>query len=97
MNRGCVCVVIVKWGVVVGRSLVSCWLFVGRCKRKQNFLIVLIDRWQRQFESVTVGVRPWQWVSSWKRPLCLGAAGLISDLDETAAIVDAIDGRYSSL
>ena len=92
---GCVCVVVLKWGLLLdGRwSVVGCLLV----NNWPNILIVWIDCWQRRFESAAVGVRPWRWVSSSKQPLCLGAAGSISDLDGTAAMVDAIDGRYSSL
>ena len=77
---------------VVGQLLVVRWSIIEL--EESQILIVWIERWQWPFESAAVGVRPWRWVSSWKQPLCLGAAGLIRDLDGTAAMADAIDGRY---
>jgi hypothetical protein len=80
---------------VVGQLLVGRWSIIEL--GESRIFIVQIDRWQRQFESAAVGVRPWRWVSFRKRPLCLGTASLISDLEGTATTADAIDGRYSSL
>ena len=70
-------------------------LVVFKLKENQKFIVVLGDRWQWRFEKAAVGVWLRRGVSSWKRPLCRGAASLISDLDEQATMTDTIDGQSS--
>ena len=81
--------------MVVGQSLVSLvgrWSIIDLGESRIFYFIVRIDRWQQRFESAAVGVRPRRWESSRKRYLCQSTASLISDLDGTAATVDAIHG-----
>jgi hypothetical protein len=71
--------------------LVSRWLII-KLREIQFFVVVLVNRWQWQFENVAVGVRPRLGVSAWKQSLCLGTTSLISDLGKPAAMTDTIDG-----
>ena len=71
-----------------GKSLV-----VFKLKENQKFIVVLGDRWQWRFEKAAVGVWLRRGVSSWKRPVCRGAASLMSDLNKPAMMADTIDGR----
>jgi hypothetical protein len=72
--------------------LVGRWLII-KLRENQNFVVVSVDRWQWRFENAAVGIWPRRGVSSWKQPLCQGAASLISDLNKPAAMADAINGR----
>ena len=74
--------------------LVGRWSII-KLRENQIFVVVLFDRWRWRFKNAAVGVWPRRGVSSWKQPLCRGAASLISDLDEPAVMADAIDGRSS--
>ena len=77
---------------VVGQLLGGHWLII-KLREIRIFVVVPVDRWQWRFENAAVGVRLRLGVSSWKQPLCLGTASLISDLDKPAMMADAIDGR----
>ena len=92
--RGVVgCLVDGCWAVI-GQLLVGRWSII-KLREIQIFVVVPVDRWQWQFENAAVGVRPRLGVSSWKQPLCLGTASLISDLGKPAAMADTINGQSS--
>ena len=85
------CWLVGEWScTVVGQLLVGRWSII-KLGEIRIFIVVLVDRWQWQFENAAVGVWPWRGVSSWKQPLCRGAASLINDLDKPAGMADAID------
>ena len=75
------------------KAVVRLSLVIFKLKENQKFFVVLGHHWQWRFEKAAVGVWLRQGVSSWKQPLCQGAASLISDLGELATMADRIDGQ----